>query len=228
MISPNDIIQRPIVDIALIKKTLGCDDHYASLVLSRLQQRSLLKKITRNKYTAIQNIYVFATQLYIPCYLSFWSACAYLGYTEQILNTLQIVTTSRRKSISFEHYTIKFIVLPKQYFFGFTKIQTTDGVLFVAEPEKLIIDAFLRHKEIGNFDEIIKIVQNSSFDTEKLVNYLLLTKNISIMKRVGFLVEKYKNKDLYPLLNIKDKNYISLNPFTKDNKEIISKWRITT
>lgn len=226
MMSSKNITSKPIIDVSYIKKISASDAHYASLVLSRLGKRRMLKKITRNKYTAGDSIPVLAAQLYVPCYLSFWSASQYLGYTEQILNTLQIVTTSRRKTISFEGYKIKFIVLPKKYFFGFNKIETKDGALFVAEPEKLLIDALLRPQEMGNFDEIIKIVQNALLDVEKLTEYLLAAKNISLIKRAGYLMEKYKNVDLSSRLNIKDTNYVSLNPFIRKAKQVIPKWRI--
>ncbi len=226
MISNKDIRSRPVIDISFVKKIINADEHYASLVVSRLQKRGLLKKVTRNKYTTIESMPVLATQVYVPCYLSFWSASQYYGYTEQILNTFQVAITKRRKMISFENYKIKFIVLPKRYFFGFTKVETREGYVFIAEPEKLLIDALLRPQEMGNFDEIINIVKNAPMDTEKIVEYLLITKNISVSKKVGFLMEKYKSMDLSQKLKINDKNYISLNPFTKNAKEIISKWRL--
>ncbi|MEK6920755.1 MAG: type IV toxin-antitoxin system AbiEi family antitoxin [Nanoarchaeota archaeon] len=226
MISSKNISSRPIIDISFIKKVIPANEHYASLVISRLRKKGLLKKITKNKYTTIENMPVLATQLYTPCYLSSWSASQYYGYTEQILNTLQVVVTKRREAISFENYRINFIVLPKRYFFGYTKLETKEGAIFIAEPEKLLIDALLRPREMGNFDEIINIVKNAPLDAEKLVEYLLATKNISVIKRVGFLMEKYKSIDLSPRLKIKDKNYVSLNPFTKKAKQIIPKWRL--
>jgi len=226
MISTKEISSKPIIDISVIKKVVVADEHYASLVLSRLQKRGVLKKITRNKYTAIECMPVIATELYVPCYLSFWSASQYYGYTEQIVNLFQVVVTRRRKAISFENYKIKFIVLPKRYFFGFTKQETREGFVFIAEPEKLVIDALLRPHELGNFDEIINIVKNAPLDIEKLTEYLFATKNISVMKRCGFLIEEYKQIDLSQKLKIKDKNYISLNPFTKNAKKTIPKWRL--
>lgn len=116
--------------------------------------------------------------------------------------------------------------MPKRYFFGFIKQETREGAIFVAEPEKLLIDALLRPQEMGNFDEIINIVKNAFLNAEKVVEYALATKNISLMKRVGFLMEKYKNIDLSEKLEIKDNNYISLNPFIKKSKTILSKWRL--
>ncbi len=220
------IATKPIIEDVSIKKFLGGSASYASLVIHRLQKRGLLKKITRNRYTSGKDINVIATNLYTPSYLSFWSASQYLGYTEQILNTLQIATTKRRKDILFENYRIKFIVLSKKHFFGFRKILTSEGPIFIAEPEKLCIDALLHPKEMGNFDEIIKVLKGAQIDISKMTEYLKAIGNASLSKRIGFLLEKYKGKDISSSLKIKDSNYVSLNPFRKKTHKNIPKWRL--
>src|SRR3989344_4085211 len=98
------------------------------------------------------------------------------------------------------------------------------------EPEKLLIDALLHPREMGNFDEIVKLVQKAHFAKEKLLTYLKATKNSSLQKRAGFLLEEYQKLDLSLSLKIKDKNYIpldQLNRKNKKNKKINSKWRLT-
>lgn len=217
---------KPVVTLATVKKIVGGSNQYASLVLARLNQKNLLRRITRNKYTALDNIYVVATNLYVPSYLSFWSASHYLGYTEQIVNTLQVVTTSRRETISFEGYTIKFIVLPEKYFFGFQKMLTEQGAIFVAGDEKLLLDALLRPKEVGNFDEIINILQQADLNREKIVAYLKRIDNLSLIKRAGYLLEKYKGWDLSAEFSIKDRNYVQLNSSRKKATTLNAKWRI--
>ncbi len=217
---------KPVVTLATVKKIVGGSNQYASLVLARLAQKNLLRRITRNKYTALDNIYVIATNLYFPSYLSFWSASHYLGYTEQIVNTLQVVTTSRRETIRFEGYTIKFIVLPRKYFFGFQKMATEQGAVLVAENEKLLLDALLRPGELGNFDEIINILQRADLKREKIVAYLKRIDNSSLIKRAGYLLEKYKGWNLSAEFKIKDRNYVSLDPSIKKVTTLNTKWRI--
>lgn len=221
------IAAKPVVDSISIKKILGSSTPYVLLAISRLQKRGLLKRITRNKYTSSgKSIYTIATNLYIPSYLSFWSASQYLGCTEQILNTVQVATTRRRKDILFENYRIKFVVLAKRHFFGFRKILTSEGPIFIAEPEKLCIDALLRPKEMGNFEEIIKLLNGVQINTNKMVEYLRIIGNTSLSKRMGFLMEKYKGKDISSFIMIKDNNYVSLNPFRKKTSKNIPKWRL--
>ena len=217
---------KPVVDIATVKKRLKCSSKYASLVLQRLLKRKILQRVTRNKYTTSSNPYLIATNLYPPSYLSLWSASQYLGFTKQILNTIQVVTTSRRQKIRFEHYTFKFIPLPKSSFFGFSKVPTEEGEIFVAEPEKLIIDALLRPHEMGNLDEIIKIIQLAEIDHQKIVAFLRKAGNRSLHKRIGYLLKTHRNIDLFPELSITDKNYVKLYPLTKKTHKNEPRWRI--
>jgi len=216
---------KAVFNISAIKKILSCDSSYASLVLYRLYQRKEIKKITKNRYTTKSDIWLIATNIYYPSYLSFWSASQYYNLTEQILNVIQVAVTSRKKDIFFENYKIKFIPLSKKQFFGYKKIKADFNELFVVEKEKLLIDAFIRPTEIGNINEIIKIIKNTDFDYPKLTLYLKKINNQSLIKRVGFLIEEYKGKDLYNGFSL-NRNYTLLNPFSKKFKKVNAKWRI--
>jgi predicted transcriptional regulator of viral defense system len=218
--------KRPVFRRQDIERYANYDSKYAKLILNRLLHRKLIKRVWRNAYTTKDNINVIASNLIYPSYISFWSASYFLGYTEQIVNTIQIATTSnvnRIVLITFENYKIK--IIPIKSFFGYKKLATNDGDIFIAEDEKLIIDAFLKPKECGNFDEIIKIIENSSITEDKLVTYLEKVNKSSISKRVGYLIEKIKEIDISKSLEL-DNNYIMLNPFSRKSNTINAKWRI--
>lgn len=214
---------KSIFKIQDIERIAYCKGNYAKQTLSRLKKRKLIKQIRRNVYTTKDNIFVIASNIVYPSYISFWSASYFLGYTEQIVNTIQIATTRRTSPIDFENYTIKFI--PLSHFFGYRKIQTNDGELFVVEDEKLLIDVFLKPKECGNFDEIEKIIENVDISEEKTINYLKRINDQTVIKRVGFLLEKMKGYDISKHFKL-DRNYVFLNPFLKQSEITNSKWRI--
>jgi predicted transcriptional regulator of viral defense system len=196
---------------------------YSKLVLNRLFKRGLIKRITKNTYTLKNDIYVVASNLKIPSYISFWSASYYYGYTEQILNTIYIACTRKINIVRYLEYKIKFIKIKD--FFGYKKINTDNGEVFIVEIEKLLIDSLLYHKEMGNFDEIEKIFKNSNINKEKLLSYLKKINNKSLNKRVGYLLEKYKDIDISK--NFKnDRNYVFLNQFSKKYKTLNSKWMV--
>lgn len=222
----NYLASKPVFGTSAVKKMRGGNARYASLVLARLSKSGSIKKITKNRYTLLDDIYLISTNLYAPSYLSFWSAAQYLGYTEQMVNRVQIAVTSRRKELRFEGYQVKFVPLSPKYFFGFKKIPTEKGFLFIAEDEKLLIDALLRPEEMGNFDEIIKIVERGNFNEKTLISYLTRIPNRSLRKRAGYLLEKYRHLDLSSAVKALDRNYIRLNPFLKNTTTVNRKWRV--
>ena len=215
--------EKPVFRVQDIERIAYTERNYVKVMLSRLKKRGLIKQVGRNAYTTKDSISVIASNITYPSYISFWSASSFLGYTEQILSTVQVATTRRMKPIEFEGYMIKFI--PLKHFFGYKKIATNDGEMFMAENEKLLIDAFLKPRECGNFDEIEKIFDNAEISKEKLVDYLKRTGNQAVIKRVGFLLEKAKGIDISGSFNL-DRNYSFLNPFSKKWHSLSSKWRV--
>ncbi|MFH1425443.1 MAG: hypothetical protein ABIG28_01790 [archaeon] len=218
--------QYPIITKAIIKKIVGCDDSYAYTVLTRLLKRKKIKQIIKGKYTTGDNVYIIATNLFSPSYLSFWSCSSFKGYTEQILNTVQIATTKPIREIDFENYTINFEKMPKKMFFGYEKKAVdNNNFIFVAEDEKLVIDAIYHEELMGNFDEIVKVIESSDIEVDKLLNYLKEINNKSLTKRVGFLVERFRGVDFSKKIKYKDKNIVSLSGFIR-NKKINKKWQV--
>lgn len=196
---------------------------YSKLVLFRLLKSGLVKRVTKNSYTLGENILVVSSNLKTPSYISLWSASSFYGFTEQILNKIDVVSTRKISPINFEGYKIHFV--RAKNFFGYKKIQIDDGEMFMVEQEKLLLDCFLHFKEMGNFDEIIKVFEKAEVSTEKVVEYLKRIGNQSLIKRVGFMLEKYKGIDLSKNFKL-DRNYVFLNQFSKRYKSINSKWLV--
>ncbi len=223
-----DILERlkgkAVFTVQDVERISYCSRKYAELMIRRLEKSRRIKKVMRNAYTTKDNLFLIASNITYPSYISFWAASQLLGFTEQILNTVHVATTRPIKRINFGGNKIKFIPIRK-YFFGYKKVHMLEGDIFVAENEKLLIDAFLRHKEMGNFDEIEKVFVSAEISEEKLVGYLKRTESKSLIKRVGFLLEKTKGIDISGYFKL-DKNYILLNPFSKKWKHISSKWRV--
>lgn len=216
--------QKSTFTIQDIERITYCSHKYAKVIASRLKKRNYIKQVKKNVYTMNDDIFTIATNIIHPSYLSFWSASYFLGYTEQIVNTIQIATTVKLKPIKFDNYTIRFI--PIKNFFGYKKIKTQNGDLFCVENEKLLIDCITKSKECGNFDEITKIFENTENVSEKkIVEYLKRINNQTVIKRVGFLLKKIRKIDILKKFSL-DKNYPILNPFTKKWKSIDKNWRL--
>ena len=215
--------EKAVFSVQDVQRMGDYSKEYTKLVLNRLNKRKLIKRITKNRYTLQKDIFVIASNLKIPSYISLWSASSYYGFTEQILNTIHIACTRRIKSISFEGYKIKFIKIKD--LFGYNKVRTENGEIFIVKPEKLLIDCLLHFKEMGNFDEIEKVFQKAEISNEKIIEYIKKANNISLTKRIGYLLEKYKKIDISKYFEI-DRNYLYLDQFSKKNGQINSKWRV--
>jgi len=214
-----------IINRATIQKEKNSSKEYTYTLLQRMSKQNKLNKISKGKYTKSVDIIAIATNLFSPSYLSYWSASYFKGYTEQIINQIQIITTKRHKSINFMEHTIQFIPVQSKYFFGFEKIKYGNNFIFVVEDEKLLIDTLTKEKFVGNFDEIIKIFQKTKINKDTLIKYLKKINNLSLNKRIGYMLEKYKNIDLSKEITYKDKNYAKLSIFL-DEKKINKKWMV--
>ena len=215
--------RKTVFTIKDIEHIAFCDNAYARQILHRLKEKALIKQISRNLYTLKTNIFVISSNIAYPSYVSFWSASSYSGYTEQVLSRIQIAVTRKVKPINFEGYQIVFI--PIKHFFGYKKVQTEEGELFIVENEKLIIDCLLYPKESGNLDEIEKIIANAEISSKKMMAYLKRVNNQTLIKRIGYLLENIRSIDISSSFRL-DSNYVQLNPFRKKGKIIIPKWRI--
>ena len=215
--------EKAVFSVQDIQRIGDFSREYSKLVLNRLTKRELIKRVTRNSYTINKNILVIASNLKTPSYISFWSASSYYGFTEQILNTVYVASTRNVKTLNFDGHKIKFVKV--RDIFGYKKIKTEDGELFVADQEKLLIDCLLYFREMGNFDEIEKVFLKSTTSKGKIIEYLKKIDNLSLIKRVGFMIEKYKGIDISDSFKM-DRNYVRLDRFSKSYSKLNSKWMV--
>lgn len=218
-----DLRKIPVFSNQDIQRILGSSNEYSKIVLNRLVNRGEIKRVKRNSYTVHDDIFLIATNLNFPSYLSFWSASSYKGYTEQILKNIQVAVQKNLKDFIFENYKIEFIRVSS--IFGYKKIKTNEGEIFIAQDERLIIDALEHQEKMGNFDEVENIVRNSKLNKERMVDFLQRNKKQSTIKRVGYLIEKIKKIDISDSFKL-DNNYVILNKFSNGAREVNSKWRV--
>jgi len=122
-----------------------------------------------------------------------------------------------KKKITLPNTSINFIVT--KHFWGYKTERYRDFDIFIAEPEKAIIDCLLARLPIEYVAEAIELHQNP----QKLANYARKTKNNSLIKRLGYLLEKYKQNS-YGLKAL-DYNYVQLD-YTKRKGKKDKIWRV--
>ena len=164
---------------------------YTRLYVNRLKQRNIIQQIQRNVYTVQEDPLLIASRISWPSYISLWAALRYHNLTEQLPHTITVITTQMksRREISLPNTTIIFEHVRPQWFFGFTKIRISDFEVFMAEPEKALIDALLL-KRIS-VAEIYSMLRTNLNDlsTEHLVKDIVKTKNQAVAKRFGWMLD---------------------------------------
>lgn len=170
------------------KKITGFKKSKVYQLFNSLKRKGFLREIIKGKYTASSDAFSFASQLIWPSYVSFWSALSHYKFTEQLPRTVFLATTKKRREISFDGQKISYVkILPKR-FFGYRKLE---GVM-IAEKEKALIDSLLFPRYAGGIPEVFKCMREGwpSLDKTRLVSYAMRIGNVSLLRRLGFLIER--------------------------------------
>ena len=190
---------------------------YIRTLLYRLNKEKLIYRIERGKYTLHEDTLIFASHIAIPSYLSLWTALRYYNMTEQQPTSFFVLSPIKRKNIK----NLNIIFASTKHIFGYKKERYSDFDIFIAEPEKTIIDSLLFKIPI---EDINRALDNKYLDFKKLSNYAKKTKNKSLIKRMGYLLEKKKNNP-YGLKAL-DNNYILFDYMGKKKGKRDKRWKL--
>jgi len=181
----------PTFNIDIFSNIIDNDKTYAKVFLNRLKNRGIIKQIQRNVYTMQEDPLIIASRIIWPSYISLWAAFRHHNLTEQIPSKISVITSrsKSRKNIEMMNTRIIFEKIRPSWFFGFSKIKIQDFEVFMAEPEKALIDAVLL-KKISTAEIYFLLSENiKNISTKKIVNYILRTNNHALAKRFGWMLE---------------------------------------
>ena len=168
------------------------NESYAGVLLHRLKVAGDIQEVERNSYTVHKDPFLIASRIAWPSYISIWSALRYHNLTEQLPQAIWVVTTKKRRNtrIEFAGTEISFLIASQKYFFGYDKIGLRGFEVFVADPEKSIIDSLLFRKV--SVSEIFEILSNNlgALRKGRLADYAVRTGNRALIKRLGFMLER--------------------------------------
>ena len=194
---------------------------YCRTHIYRLKKEKLVFEIEKGKYTAHENPLLFASFISFPSYISFWTALRFYNLTDQLPLNIMVASKKLRKEINFFDTKIKFYKI--KHFWGYKKVRYEKFDIFIAEPEKCLVDSILM--KLVPLNEIAKAIGSKEINLEKLKEFAIKTKNKSLIKRLGFLIEQ-SGARADELLKYIDYNYIILDVFQKKKGEKNKKWRI--
>lgn len=220
-----------VFSVQKIKRRTGWKDATICNTLSSLKKKGLIKAVKKDNYVLAANIsehiFKIATIITAPSYVSFWTACAYYGWTEQQVKTVQVVSTKQFPKIKMHPYADveTTTTLPKRMF-GYCNIDTVP----IAEKERLIIDILSKPEKCGGLDELKKCIAHAwpEISQKKLLLYLNRFGDKALFARLGYLLEEqHLNNTMEPVfLKNLPKGYT---PFYRKGEKRAGynhKWRI--
>jgi predicted transcriptional regulator of viral defense system len=218
--------EKPVFTVNDAARILNTDNEYARLYLHRLRSKGVLLAVERNKYSLSDtHPYSIASNLVFPSYISFLTAAHYYGVTTQIPGTIYIASTLSKKSLDFGGYSIDFIKLKKERFFGYSRVKFQNKFIFMAEKEKMILDSLLL-PQYCPIDETIHALDDKDLNIENLIEYGIRMDSIVILKRLGFLLD-LKGIDVSDKFEAKlNTKYDPLNPFLPRMGRKNRKWKL--
>lgn len=203
----------------LSKIMLDKNPDYLKVFVKRLENREVIHKIERGKYTVHEDPMIFATKIYSPSYISLWTALRFYDMTEQLPRDIFVCVPKWRKEIKF--FDTKIIFVQTKHMWGYKKTQYNGFEIFMAEKEKAVIDSLISKKI--PFSEIIKGIEQ--VNKKKLKDYARRTKNKNLIKRLGFLLEE-SGINCDDLKEEIDYNYIPLDPLMEMRGKKNKRWRV--
>ena len=146
--------------VVTIKETmgiLGCSYDHARQLLHRLARRRWLMPLTPGKYELIPaergehafpdtNPLFVGSTLVQPYYFSYATAAFFYGLSTQASAAVYLATTVRTRSRTYQvrGKEYRLVLQPSAKFFGAAEVDAYGSRVWMAEPEKTIVDALDR------------------------------------------------------------------------------------
>lgn len=179
----------------------------ANQILSRLSRKGWLQRLKRGVYSivplssitaapAIEKIWPLAVDLFKPAFISGWSSAEHWDLTEQIFNSVAIVTSLPQRKNLHVIGDIKFRTktINKKLFFGTTKIWFGSSAVEIADPSRTLVDILDVPSFGGGGRHVIDVVnrywRSDTCNPDLLFKYALQYDRGVLFKRLGYLAEK--------------------------------------
>ena len=232
-----------IITVSFAAKALNIDAKSAAIMLAALAKRGWLSRIRRGLYIRVpleatsskvfpEEPKLMAHELFQPCYIAGWSAAMHWGLTEQIFNTIFIVTTKQVHHRQLDLNGIKFVIktISATKFFGTKPIWVGKTKIEISDVVKTVVDCLDDPAMAGGirmtYDFLSNYFSSKEKNVELLIAYSERMHSSAICKRLGYLVELGfpEERELLAICMKKiKKGYSQLDP-TVPGRKLITRW----
>ncbi len=216
---------------------VGLKGSYLPEALYHLRRDGWIVSLRRGLYALSSSVpgvnpvheFEIAMALTEPAAISHWSALSFHGLTEQIPNTVFVLTTigssvPRNRSASADdprgvYHTgdlaYHFIKVMPDRFFGLKKYWIGESQVTVTDPERTLLDGLTRPRYCGDFAGVLQAFEThgAALDLERIVAYALQLDAVTV-KRLGWVLERLDitSPELDRLAEYPIKGYRQLDP----------------
>lgn len=220
----------PIFSAKEVTNLLDCNKKYANLVLTRLYNKKIVKRVDFGKYTLCNLAQTVATHIIKPSYISGWYSLRFYNLTEQLPQQIDVLTSRKKnkKIIVFGNEKIRYLTVDKNYLFEFFNENSEQYTMNIASIEKTIVDClYFDLVPLLVIMQAIKIGEGK-ISLNKIEKISLKLRNKQFFKKIGVVFDSlgydlYKSFKKYLDYNflIIDKNLCELL-----DKSKLKKWRV--
>jgi predicted transcriptional regulator of viral defense system len=232
--------------VAEAAQILSVSRYRAASLLTAWAKHGWLHRVRRGLYIPIplqsssteitpEEPWLIAHKLFSPCYIGGWTAAHYWGLTEQIFNSIYVMTTKkvhqREQNLNGVNFKVKTILSKK--IFGTQTVWSGKVKIAISDPTKTVIDGLNNPAVFGGIRMVADIlstyINSREFNQEKLLKYAKAMENSAVFKRLGFLIEQLEFHASANITSDCKKNlksgYSQLDPYVKGNR-LETQWNL--
>jgi len=201
-------------------------------LVENLVHKKILSRIERGKYCRanFRDENVIGCNLVSDGTIAYWSALNKHGLTEQFPNSVFIQTTKIKKDKTVFGTYYKFIKIALSKRQGIIQEGYGNHTYRMTTIEKTIVDCFDLPQYSGGYAELIRAFNTAEINNENLIAACKAVHNIAATKRIGYLAELLRDKELANFIqfaqNQVNEKYNLFDPSGIEEGEFVNKWRL--
>lgn len=237
---------RGVITVSDAADILGIPNSRASKMLSKWTEKGWLSRVRRGVYVPIpvdsssaeiqlEDPWTVIDKIYAPCYIGGLSAAEYWDLTEQIYNTVFVMTTQRNidRETTLKGTKVKLRTIKEKDIFGLKTVWRGSARVSVSDPSRTLLDMINSPDKVGGgirpVTDIFKCyLEKEKSDISTLIKYAAQLSNGAVFKRLGFLLESYapeKKQEIDICSTSMTKGRAKLDPGLNCSR-IITKWNL--
>ncbi|MFB6293325.1 MAG: type IV toxin-antitoxin system AbiEi family antitoxin [Halonotius sp.] len=231
-----------IISIDDIKTTLEVSSNTAQEIAARLTEKGWLDRLFPGTYLIIPlsageesvyttHEYLIAAHVAEPMYIGYYSGLSHHGLTEQVPQTVHVVTPTRAQNREIHGVPYRTTTVTERKFFGREPVSIDGTTVQISDIEKTLVDCADHPEFCGGLRELATAMRNADeggCDWATVGAYLERLDNGAATKRIVYLADQFgiDLPDRENLVSSFTSGYSPLDPTRPDTGSTDSTYRL--